>query len=508
MAAHPALYLGLDASTQGLGAVLLAADDERAEVVWTHDLSYDEALPQFGTVRGVLPSTDPAVVLSPPQMWEDALHLMFAALVRSGLDLSNLRAISGSAQQHGSVYLRADGTFSRDVSPVWLDSSTQDECDAITEAVGGADRLARHTGSRAYARFTGPQIRKFFETEPAAYADTARIHLVSSFLASRLIGSHAPLEPGDASGMNLMDLATRNWWPDAMQATAVGLEGRLPAIVPSNTVVGTLADSWRARYGVPPARVIAWTGDNPSSLVGTGVVTEGQMVVSLGTSDTVCGVMREPPVHPHGAGHVFGAPTGDWMGITVFANGSLARERVRDEFGLNWSQFSNALAQTPPGNHGRLMFPWFVPEITPVVSAPRVHRVRLADDDVAGNVRAIVEGQMLAMARHSRWMGVTPTAIRATGGASVNRDLLQVMADVWGVLVATGPSSNAASLGAALRAWHADRVADDAPLAWTTIVEAAGLEPATIVRPRREAHATYAQLQQEAARDEAALLGG
>ena len=54
--------------------------------------------------------------------------------------------------------------------------------------------LAGYTGSRDYTRFTGPQIRKFFETEPAAYADTARIHLVSSFLASRLIGSHAPLE--------------------------------------------------------------------------------------------------------------------------------------------------------------------------------------------------------------------------------------------------------------------------------------------------------------------------
>ncbi len=501
------LYLGIDASTQGMGAVLLAVERCRAFIVWTHDLQYDDALPQYGTVRGVLPGVDPTVAMAPPEMWEDALHLVMDALTRCGEDLSQLRAISGAAQQHGTVYLRADGTFARSVSPVWLDASTSDECAAMTEAVGGAERLARHTGSRAYQRFAGPQIRKFFEIEPTAYADTARIHLVSSFLASRLIDGDAPLEPGDASGMNLMDLSTRDWWPDAVHATAVGLPQRLPPIVASHSVVGTLGPQWRSRYQLPAARVIAWTGDNPSSLVGTGVVEQGQIVVSLGTSDTVSGVMREPRVHPQGAGHVFGAPTGDWMGITVFANGSLARERVRDMFGLDWPGFSSVLAQTPPGNNGRLMFPWFVPEITPTVAATGAHRIGLADDDVAGNVRAVVEGQMLAMARHSAWMGVTPTVIRATGGASANRDLLQVMADVWGVDVWTGSSSNAACLGAALRAWHADRLADEAPLAWTTIVEAAGLGPATIVQPRMDAHATYERLQREAMRHEAALVG-
>ena len=39
--------------------------------------------------------------------------------------------------------------------------------------------------------------------------------------------------------------------------------------------------------------------------------------------------MRELVVDPSGTGHVFGSPAGDYMGLTCFSNGSLARDRVR-----------------------------------------------------------------------------------------------------------------------------------------------------------------------------------
>ena len=54
---------------------------------------------------------------------------------------------------------------------------------------------------------------------------------------------------------------------------------------------------------------------------------EGRVAISLGTSDTIFGLMKEPRVDPSGTGHVFGSPTGDYMGLTCFSNGSLARER-------------------------------------------------------------------------------------------------------------------------------------------------------------------------------------
>jgi xylulokinase len=223
---------------------------------------------------------------------------------------------------------------------------------------------------------------------------------------------------------------------------------------------------------------VIWSGDNPSSLVGVGLVREGRVGISLGTSDTIFGLMKEPRVSATGTGHVFGAPTGDYMGLTCFSNGSLAREHVRDSCGLTWQGFSDALEATPPGNGRRVLVPWFVPEITPLVLTPGAHRCRLDAADAAGNVRAVVEGQMMAMALHSRWMGVAIDRIHATGGAAVNPQILQVMADVFGVEVRSSAVANAAALGAALRAWHVDAIATGHSPSWDDLVRDVAEPPA------------------------------
>jgi xylulokinase len=192
--------------------------------------------------------------------------------------------------------------------------------------------------------------------------------------------------------------------------------------------------------------------------------------VSLGTSDTVFGLMRASRVDPSGAGSVFASPTGDYMGLTCFSNGSLARERVRGRYAMSWSDFSEALRRTPPGNRGALMLPWFEPEITPTVLKPGVRRQALPEDDAASNVRAVIEAQVLALKRHSAWMGVQVDTIHATGGASANREILRVIADVFDAAVYQFEVSNSAALGAALRACHAHALANGQAMTWEDVV--------------------------------------
>ena len=269
--------------------------------------------------------------------------------------------------------------------------------------------------------------------------------------------------------MNLMDLVAGEWSAAAIAATADHLQSKLPPVVPSSSVAGTLAPYWRQRYGLPAAKVVVWSGDNPCSLIGTGAVSEGRLTISLGTSDTVFACTREPQF---GASHIFRSPTGDYMNLVCFRNGSLARERVRDRYGLDWPRFNQALDATPVGNNGSLMLPWFEPEITPHVAVAGVRRFNLQEENAAANIRAVVEAQMMAMANHSAVMtsrGVD--RIIATGGASANRAILQVMAGVFAADVYSLTTSNTASLGAALRAYHADQLADGKSPDWSEIVE-------------------------------------
>ncbi len=475
-----AFYLGIDVGTQSLTAILVEApmrggeqEDRAVRITSRVGVHYDSELPGYGTVNGQLPNDDPAVGRVPPRMWLDALDLAFEKLGAEAC--REVRGVSVSGQQHGSVYLRRgaevvlqslsperrlgeqiEPVLSRSEAPIWTDSSTTRECAEIRRQLGGAAGTAELTGSDTFERFTGPQIRRFARTEPKAWADTAHVCLVSSFVTSVLAGRLAPIDHGDGSGMNLLDIRRREWSEAAMIATAEGLDRRLARPCPPWTAVGRIAPCFVSRYGLPAsAQVVAGSGDNPCSLVGVGVREPGEAVLSLGTSDTYFGLLREVVVDPEANGHVFIAPSGHPMSLICFRNGSLAREAVRDRFGFDWPGFDAALRATPPGNDGLMMLPWFEPEIVPRVPTPRVHRLGGLRDDsehAARNCRAVVEGQFLSMRLNSEWMATRPTRIVATGGGSRNRELLQIAADVLGCRVESLEVSDGAALGAALRA--------------------------------------------------------
>lgn len=510
-----ALYLGLDCSTQGLTAIVLQIDDHHRRIVFQSSLNFDRDFPEYGTVGGVRRGVTEDEVFASPLMWADALDRMMSRIARAAeLDLDNLRVIAGSAQQHGSVYLNRSAaqawqslapskalaqqlthTVSRQMSPVWMDATTKKECREIEEALGGAAETAALTGSPACERFTGPQIRRFAKLQPDAYAQTARVHLISSYLASLLAGRDAAIDPGDASGTNLMDLRHNRWSPEALDATANGLATRLPPIQPSWEIAGTLAPYWQRRYSLPAAAILPWTGDNPSSLVGTGVIREGVLAVSLGTSDTVFNCATEPA---RNSSHVFRSPTGDFMNLVCFRNGSLAREWVRHEHRLDWGQVA-AMLEESPGNDGCVMLPWLEPEITPPISHAGVRRFGFDRHNAAANVRGLIEGQMMAIANHAAEVSATPIdRIIATGGAAVNRSILQVMANVFGVEVYRLDVENSAALGAALRAYHADRLASGEPVSWKTVVSGfTDPSPAHRVSPNPKHVAMYAQLRRD-----------
>jgi xylulokinase len=467
------LFLGLDSSTQSLSTVIV--DCDRRKVVYDKSLNFDQALPQYRTQNGVLPNVNPLVKHSSPLMWAEALDLIFAEMKKDGVALGEILAISGSGQQHGSVYFNdraADaltdlgsatslvsalqGVFSRPTSPIWMDSSTAVECAEIRKKLGGIKATAQQTGSDTFERFTGPQIRKFYKTEPEAYAQTASIALVSSFMASLLAGKIAPIDHGDGAGMNLMDIHKKVWHPDALAATAPDLKQKLPPLAESWKVVGPVSPYFVKKFGLnPEAQTLVWSGDNPCSVIGLGLIKEGMVAISLGTSDTYFGSMKKCRTDEHGEGHVFGSPTGDYMSLICYKNGSLAREKVRDAHGIgDWEKFGGALSATPPGNNGGIMLPWFEAEIVPRVNQPGIHRFDLDAKDAAANCRAIVEAQMMSMRLHSQWMKVAPDCIYATGGASNDLPILQVMADVMNCRVERVEISKSAALGAALRAAH------------------------------------------------------
>lgn len=521
-------FLGLDSSTQSLSALLI--DTDRGEVIADRSVAFGERLPQYRSPSGFLAHEDPKVKHSDPLMWVEALELLLTELRASGVDLSRVRGISGAGQQHGSVYLRrpiselggwSAGSslveqvrplLSRKTAPIWMDSATSVECAEIARAVGGDDRVVAISGSRAIERFTGPQIRKFYKDDPRAYEQTAEIHLVSSFIASLLTAGSAPIDFGDGAGMNLLDLGAGAWSPALLEATAPGLTARLRAPVPSETTVGTVAEYFVKKFGFATGTpVVAFTGDNPSSLIGMGASRPGTAVISLGTSDTLFAAMAKPRTDPRGYGHVFGNPAGGFMSLVCFANGSLAREQIARKFNLDWAEFARAIIErTQPGNGGNLLLPYFVPEITPKLLDPKVawfgSDAFVAGRDADAAARAIVEAQALSMRLHSDWIGETTDTILVTGGASKNPGILRVLADVFQARIVPLRVSNSSALGGALRA--AQAVEKHPSHNWDDLyVRFSAPSHELKVEPNRQAAGVYEQLGGELAQRIAGLVG-
>ena len=482
-------YLGIDASTQSMTGLLI--DTESARIIAEESINFDAHFKSAYNIENGVLDLGGGQMHSSPLMWAEALDLLLQALQDSGLDLGEIQAIAGSGQQHGTVYLndqaassledldagrplkeQVAGMFSRATAPIWMDTSTTAQCQEIEAGVGGRQVLLELTGNTAFERFSGPQIRKFFQTDPEGYARTAYIGLVSAYMASLLAGKLVAVDPGDGSGTNLMDIRSRQWSPQALEATAPDLADRLLPIVPSTEIIGKISPYYVERYGFSATcEVLPFSGDNPCSLIGLGLVEPGQVALSLGTSDTLFACMDAPRTSARGEGAVFASPDGtNYMALICFLNGSLAREALRDQYGLDWEGFTRALEQTRPGNDGGLMLPYFDPEIVPRIPEPKVVRENLDAEDAQANVRALIEAQAMSSKIHSEWMGVPISALYVTGGASANDEILRIFASVHNCPVHRFETTNSAGLGAALRAGYSHQSASGQARTWKEVV--------------------------------------
>ncbi|OQR76377.1 xylulose kinase-like [Tropilaelaps mercedesae] len=411
MVDNPKYYLGLDLSTQQLkAAVIETVCDRRSSaesyppplvktlIVCEENVIFDRL--GFGTTSGVY-CKGPYTVVAPTRMWIVALDMLLNKL-RSKVDLSRVLCIGGCAQQHGTVYwgdaaklremspLRSlqenlEGAFTVLDSPIWMDSSTTRECRAMEAAVGGAQRLAQLTGSRAYERFSGPQIARIARQLPCQYQRTQRISLVSSFLSSIFIGDIAPIDVSDASGMNLMDVRTNSWSytcvracfaqnpPEKRDEAARDLLNKLgnaAGLIPSGADLGSVSKYMQSRFGFGAhCHVAAFTEKNQPGLL------QGHLMVN--------------PLDPTRL-----------MMMLCFKNGSLMRDNIVKELAEDhWARFNELLGFTPPGNLGKVGVYYDYPEILPErhgryrfdVSGPEpilVERPFAPEEEV----RALIEG--------------------------------------------------------------------------------------------------------------------
>ena len=135
--------------------------------------------------------------------------MVFDRARQAKIPLHQIRCISVSGQQHGLVALDAKGNLARSRSKLWNDFSTLEECQILTDKVGGLEQMIAAVGNSQRTGYTAAKIFHMKRHEPEAYRKSAILFLVHNYINWYLTGGVAVMEPGDVSGMALWNPKTR-----------------------------------------------------------------------------------------------------------------------------------------------------------------------------------------------------------------------------------------------------------------------------------------------------------
>ncbi len=419
------MILAIDQGTSG--TTCLVVDDDLS-VVGRGSVPIGQRYPQPGWVEQ-----------DPDEIWESVPAAAAAALADAGIGAGDLDAIGITNQRETTVvWDRATG---RAVHPaiVWQDGRTAAECAELPEAL-----LRERTGLVPSPYFSATKLRWILRE----HGDAAGLAFgtVDSWLIWHLTrGEVHAIDATNASRTLLCGLAGLRWDAELLDLFGVPTDV-LPRIVPSAGIAGE-AELLGAR--VPIAGI---AGDQQAALVGQACFRRGQAKVTHGTGSFLLvhdGDDGGPA--PHGLLRTAAAPAGYALEGSVFVSGA-AVQWLRDDLGmLATAAESEQLADSVPDTRGV----YFVPALAGLGSphwdpaargaitgldrgCGRAHVVRAALEGIAFQTRDVVDALPAGVSQ-----------LRADGGATANRFLMQFQADVLDMPVEVAAEAETTALGAA-----------------------------------------------------------
>ncbi len=434
--------IGIDVGTTSVKAVMITMDGQRV----------GETSARYPTHRGAGVEQDP----------DDWWALVLAALQQFA-GKGAVRAICLTSQVNTHVFVDANLTPLHPAI-VWQDGRA---------AAAGAEVDARITVEDKIKALGAPipvdashalaRMNWMARAHPDLWAKTAQVLLPRDYLVARLTG-RVLSDPMSSVGLVGTDLT----YATAVIAMMPGAAERLAPLADPLSVVGSI------RAGLPFAGVPVVLGmmDAWASLLGLGVVREGQAMYLSGTSEVTSLISAQ--VNPE-SGVITFPP---WSGITLHAGPTqaggaslewLARLLGRDAAGLAESA-AEITAQSP------LFLPHLQGERAPLWEAglrgtfAGLTSATGPEEMAASVLEGVAFSARLALEALQRSAGVVPDQVRVGGGGAASDRWCQVRADVLGKVLVRVQGMDPGAMGAAVMAGVGSGALPDLPSAAEALV--------------------------------------
>ncbi|RQW63639.1 xylulokinase [Vibrio viridaestus] len=471
------MFLGVDCGTQGTKVVIC---DSRTNTILGSGYGKHDII-----------SNDSGRREQHVQWWIDAFKLALKhAKQESGIELTEIKAIGISGQQHGMVVL---DKFDNPIYPakLWCDTESSKENAEIIEKLGGHKAFMDRVGIQLQTGYTASKILWLYRNHPDVYAKIDKIMLPHDYLNYWLTGEFKT-DFGDASGTGYMSIHDRQYDEDvfAVVAPNLDIESHLPQLISAETMIGKIKPEIAQLLGLSSDVMIAsGGGDNMMGAIGTGNIKAGTVTMSLGTSGTLYAYSDKPMASDDGMIASFCSSSNGWLPLICTMNVTASTTLMRTLFDIELDTFTQMLQQTRPGANGITLLPFFSGERIPPLPNATASLHGLTTDNLsqANIIRATTEAATFTI-RYGldlfREQGIEPEQIRLIGGGAKNAEWRQMVADIMNTPVICPLEHEAAALGGAIQAMWAYNHANDTPVSLDELCDIwVGLDPKSEVRP-------------------------
>ena len=207
----------------------------------------------------------------------------------------NVIGISSCAQRIASVFLDQEGNVvygGPNIDIRGLDSAYLIE-DEFSE-----EDLFEITGHSPSFLFTLARLLWFREEDKKNYAKINKVLMLDDWLIHRLTGK-CVTDYSSAAESQLLDIKKREWSSEIIETYDFNPD-IFPDIVESGTIVGDLKPELVNNFNMKNVNIpiIKTGGDTQATLLGMGVIDEGDLGISLGTTTPLHVVVNKPIIDP------------------------------------------------------------------------------------------------------------------------------------------------------------------------------------------------------------------
>ncbi len=380
----------------------------------------------------------------PEEIWASVERTAAEALATAGIAAGDLDAIGITNQRETTVVWERRTGKPAHPAIVWQDRRTAERCAGLSAAL-----IRERTGLVPDPYFSATKLEWILGRVERPQQELA-FGTIDAWLVWKLTGGAHVTDLTNASRTMLLDLASGAWDDELLALFGVD-RAVLPEVVASS---GVVAEASFLGATVPVAGI---AGDQQAALFGQGCLAPGEAKATYGTGTFVLahlggdgsarsgGLLTTAAAVAPGAARAFAAEG------SVLVGGA-ALQWLRDGLGIVASAAESEALATSVDSTGGVHF---VPALTGLGSpqwrpdarglicgitrgTTRAHLVRAALEAIAHQVADVVDALPLGV-------GV----LRADGGASANRFLMQLQADLIGSPVEVAVDAEATAIGAA-----------------------------------------------------------